>query len=78
MNKLDIHRLLKEEIEFCERMELTITRIKIGVFILRELTLWNPPPLTEGQMRLFGIPLDVVPHGNPWAVNFEREPISKN
>lgn len=68
----DLLSIIKEEIEFCNKLQLEITEIEIGVEVLcslarRNLVLW------QGELQfVYGLPVKISTSQNPWTINFER------
>lgn len=68
----DLLSILKEEIKFCNKLQLKITGVEIGVEVLyslarRSLVLW------QGELQfIYGLPVKISTSQNPWTVRFER------
>jgi hypothetical protein len=78
MGEFDVKNFLLEEIEFCQKMQMRITKIRLGTSAFANLCSYGYPLKKETVLLVFGIPCEVVGHGNPWAVGFEREQIQKS
>jgi hypothetical protein len=68
----DLLSILKEEVEFCKRLQLEITGIEMGVEVLyslarRDLVLWPGEVLS-----VYGLPVKISTSQNPWTIRFER------
>jgi hypothetical protein len=78
MGEFDVKNFLLEEIEFCQKMQMRITKIRLGTSAFANLCSYGYPLKKETVLLVFGIPCEVVGHGNPWAVGFEREQIQES
>jgi hypothetical protein len=80
MGEFDVKDFLLEEIEFCQKMQMKITKIRLGSSAFASLCPYGYPLQsgTEHLVLYFGILCEVVGHGNPWAVGFERKSIQEN
>lgn len=75
----DLLSIIKEEVEFCSKLQLSVIGIEIGVEVLyslarRDFVLWS------GEVRsVYGLPVKISTSQNPWTIRFERhDPIEKN
>lgn len=68
----DLLSIIKEEIEFCNKLQLRITGIEMGIEVLyslarRDLVLW------QGELQsIYGLPVKVSTSQNPWTIRFDR------
>lgn len=68
----DLLSIIKEEIEFCNKLQLRIAEIEMGIEVLyslarRDLVLW------QGELQfVYGLPVKVSTSQNPWTIRFDR------
>lgn len=68
--------IIKEEIEFCNKLQLRITGIEIGIEVLyslahRNLMLW------QGELQsIYGLPVKISTSQNPWTIRFDRHDLT--
>lgn len=68
----DLLPLIIEEAEFCDKLQLKITGIEIGVEVLHLLCFRDLVLLQGEALFLYGFPAKISTNQNPWTVRFER------
>jgi hypothetical protein len=68
--------ILKEEVEFCKRLQLEITGVEIGVEVLYSFTRRDLVPWQGEAQFVYGLPIKISTNQNPWTVRFERQDLT--
>jgi hypothetical protein len=72
----DLLPLIIEEAEFCDKLQLKITGIEIGVEVLHLLYFRGLVPWQGEASFLYGFPIKISTNQNPWTVRFERQDLT--